>query len=233
MLILRACTVLILIGYSAMPVCGQTQADLTGAAGQRLIAAENRYENCYLRIVERYRANKSFLRHFKDADRAWMRCQDAYIDAIYPGNPDLWGSVRNMCEYGWRRTITEQRTRQLKAFLSIRKYPAASKRSFLQAYEKQTNVYKAVAKAYNNNKDFVQALDQAEIAWLRFSGADADAFCSLRRGNEQARAFWARKTDLAWQHVKDLRLWLDGIPDGEVCCGTMPWRSHRAEPAPK
>ena len=85
-------------------------------------------------------------------------------------------------------------------------------------------VYAEVLREYAGDKTFVAKFKQAQRSWLAFTDAHlaslypngASAYGSV---NRTCRC--QVKTDFTRERIKQLRQWLDGTPEGDVCGGSI------------
>lgn len=105
--------------------------------------------------------------------------------------------------------------------------------SHWQAADDELNrVYQAVLSKYKDDRAFLEKLRKAQRAWVTFR--DAELAATFPREDKQLhygsvypmcanlfRAQWTR------DRVKQLREWLDGIEEGEVCAGSVPYTPAR------
>jgi uncharacterized protein YecT (DUF1311 family) len=102
--------------------------------------------------------------------------------------------------------------------------------SQLKAADGELNrVYQAILKKYKNDTDFLRKLRNAQQAWLKFRDAELEAKFPLtdkraRYGSAYpmcANLFLAQRTQ---ERIKDLRQWLDGTEEGDVCAGSVHYK---------
>ena len=94
-----------------------------------------------------------------------------------------------------------------------------------------TKVYQQVIQRYSKGSDadlaLVDKLRKAQRAWIKFRDAHIEAIFP----SEDSRHFSARpmcaailQAELTDARIKQLREWLDGLEEGDVCAGTRPYR---------
>ena len=102
--------------------------------------------------------------------------------------------------------------------------------SQLKAADDELNrVYQDILKRYKNDRQFVQKLRNAQQAWLKFRDAELEA--KFPFADKQARygsvypmcanLFLAQRTQ---ERIKDLRQWLDGTEEGNLCAGSVHYK---------
>lgn len=100
----------------------------------------------------------------------------------------------------------------------------------LKAADDELNrVYQAILKKYKSDTDFVRKLRNAQQAWLKFRDAELEAKFPLQDKRARygsvypmcANLFLVRRTQ---ERIKDLRQWLDGTEEGDVCAGSVHYK---------
>ena len=87
-------------------------------------------------------------------------------------------------------------------------------------------IYAKVLKDYAKDPLFLAKLKQAQRAWIAFRDADLSArFPKADKPTEDGSACptcrCAVLTELTEQREKELRVWTDGVPEGDVCNGSV------------
>jgi uncharacterized protein YecT (DUF1311 family) len=100
----------------------QTQTGLNECAGADLAKADRELNRTYQLILEKYAKDSLFLQRLEQAQRAWLAFRDAEIEMKYPGAnarelTARYGTVYPMCFASYKAELTEQRTRELSAWL--------------------------------------------------------------------------------------------------------------------
>jgi uncharacterized protein YecT (DUF1311 family) len=89
-------------------------------------------------------------------------------------------------------------------------------------------VYTAILKKNAEDKRFLDKLKAAQRAWIAFRDAEMGARYPAQDKSEYGSAFnlcWCNAlADLTRRRTADLKLWRDGIPEGDVCVGSYPVR---------
>ena len=86
--------------------------------------------------------------------------------------------------------------------------------------------YSKILKEYGKNAQFVSKLKAAQRAWLAFRDAELEArFPKPDKQAEYGTVYpmcrCTQLQELTEQRRKELGLWLDGIPEGDVCAGSV------------
>jgi uncharacterized protein YecT (DUF1311 family) len=86
--------------------------------------------------------------------------------------------------------------------------------------------YSQVLKDYAKDPEFLTKFKQAQRAWVAFR--DAHLAARFPKTNKQAEygssyptCRCAILTELTQQRTKELKIWADGIPEGDVCNGSV------------
>lgn len=90
-------------------------------------------------------------------------------------------------------------------------------------------VYQLILKKYADNPTFIKRLREAQIAWLKFRDAQIEMrFPTSAKGTPNAQygsvypmCYASYKASLTNQRSKELREWLVGIEEGDVCSGSV------------
>lgn len=94
--------------------------------------------------------------------------------------------------------------------------------------DKQLNeVYQAVLLKHKDDKTFVGKFREAQRAWVKWRDAEAEALYpeedkQLTYGSVYPMCLSVFSKSLTAQRTKELRRWLDGTPEGDVCAGSLP-----------
>jgi uncharacterized protein YecT (DUF1311 family) len=87
-------------------------------------------------------------------------------------------------------------------------------------------VYSKILKEYGNQKDFIIHLKKAQNIWIQFR----DAEMAMRFPKEDKLLHYGSVypmcrsyilAEMTEQRTNKLKIWLDGIEEGEVCLGTI------------
>lgn len=96
-----------------------TQSEINQCSGLDNQAADQELNNVYKAVLSKYANDKTFIKNFKQAQRAWLKWRDAEMAAIYPEQkqPGYYGSSFPGCWVGQLATLTRERTLQLRKWL--------------------------------------------------------------------------------------------------------------------
>ena len=107
-------------------------------------------------------------------------------------------------------------------------YNAAACAALKKADAELNAVYTAVLKKNADDKNFIDKLKVAQRAWVAFRDAEMGARYPEEDKSAYGSAFnlcWCNAlADLTKRRTADLKLWRDGIPEGDVCVGSYPVR---------
>ena len=97
-----------------------------------------------------------------------------------------------------------------------------------QADAELNAVYTAILKKNAADRTFIDKLKVAQRAWVAFRDAEMGARYPEEDKSAYGSAFnlcWCNAlADLTKRRTADLKLWRDGIPEGDVCVGSYPVR---------
>lgn len=94
---------------------------------------------------------------------------------------------------------------------------------YVKADKKLNQVYNRIQLAYKGDRAFLKDLKQAQLAWIAFR----DKQVALRypnradMGSATPMCRFSYIQQLTEQRIAELQQWLDGIPEGDVCTGTI------------
>jgi len=98
----------------------------------------------------------------------------------------------------------------------------------VQADNELNSVYKQILEKYKDDKLFISKLEKAQSNWLKFRDAHLE---SVYPGKNKTFYYGSAypvcanriMTELTQQRIKQLKLWLNGIQEGDVCAGSRKW----------
>ncbi|HEX3319449.1 MAG TPA: lysozyme inhibitor LprI family protein [Terriglobales bacterium] len=106
--------------------------------------------------------------------------------------------------------------------------------SFQTADKELNRTYQAVLKRYAEDASFIAKLRASQRAWLRVREAELDAiFPHSADANyygtiyPQCRA--GKLTKMVTERTRELREWLDGVEEGEICAGSIKTKAALSE----
>jgi uncharacterized protein YecT (DUF1311 family) len=102
-----------------------------------------------------------------------------------------------------------------------------SSRNKQTADQELNDVYQAVLKQHADDKTFTDNLKQAQRAWLKWRDAEMAAIYPERKqpgyyGSSFAGCWSEQLATLTRERTRQLRKWLDGVEEGDVCAGSLP-----------
>jgi uncharacterized protein YecT (DUF1311 family) len=96
---------------------------------------------------------------------------------------------------------------------------------YKEADADMTQVYERILKEYQKDADFIPKLRAAQRAWLTFRDAHLAALYPREgagaHGNVQPMCRCAILAQLTLERTQQLRDWLDGTQEGDVCAGSI------------
>jgi uncharacterized protein YecT (DUF1311 family) len=197
-------------------------------AGNQANKADAQLHAVYKQVTKQFSSNTKFLQKLQLAENAWNAYCDAYIATVFP-NPDrlqAYGSNYQMCFYYRVVEATSTRTGQLKGFLS-KKNPAATPADYQRIDNKLNSTYRQVVKIYDSQ--FIDVLRKAELKWIKFRDADADAYSEAGAPADKDTRHLSRMIELEKDRVEELKQWIDGTDEGDVCAGSIPVHSSSSQ----
>lgn len=93
-------------------------------------------------------------------------------------------------------------------------------------------IYQQVLKEYETDSGFTERLKLAQRAWLMFRDAELEALFPAGDkasvyGTTFPMCFDQWRTRLANERTAQLKRWLDRVPEGDACAGSIQPRSER------
>jgi uncharacterized protein YecT (DUF1311 family) len=78
---------------------------------------------------------------------------------------------------------------------------------------------------YSEDTAFVRNLKNAQRIWIQFRDAEMKAMYPDREagyyGSIQPVCWYNEMTDLTNDRLKRLKIWIDGVSDGDLCSGSV------------
>jgi uncharacterized protein YecT (DUF1311 family) len=95
-----------------------------------------------------------------------------------------------------------------------------------EADKELNRVYSTIKLVYKDNKEFLSALKKSQLAWLKFRDAEYE---TRYPGKEKQFLYGTAYRDcaplleaeLTIKRIIELRRWLTGIAEGDVCSGSI------------
>ncbi len=111
------CSILCL--FLALQGFSQSQLEMNASGKAEFDSADAELNKSYREILQKRRADTSFVVKFKRAQRAWVVFRDAHVDAIYSAANARreYGSVYPSCRYGVLTALTRERVSQLQDWI--------------------------------------------------------------------------------------------------------------------
>lgn len=100
-----------------------------------------------------------------------------------------------------------------------------SYQTFEKTDKELNKIYSQILLKYKNDKIFISKLQKAEIAWIKFRDAEIEAIYPEEDkmhnyGTVYLMCVNGILTEMTQQRIKELKLWLKGMPEGDVCSGS-------------
>jgi uncharacterized protein YecT (DUF1311 family) len=98
---------------------GQSQSDLNEEAAKNYQKADKELNSTYQEILKEYHEDTIFIKNLQAAQKIWIQFRDAEMKAKYPDREvGYYGSVQPMCWSMYMTDLTNDRTKDLKVWLS-------------------------------------------------------------------------------------------------------------------
>ena len=99
------------------PTFAQSQTAMNMKAYSDYKKADAELNVVYQKILKSYVRETAFIKKFRNAQRLWIQLRDAELAAKYP-NSGTYGSVAPMCESIYLETLTRDRIKFLKVWVT-------------------------------------------------------------------------------------------------------------------
>lgn len=99
-------------------------------------------------------------------------------------------------------------------------------KEYQEADSELNTVYKKVLSEYKSDKEFLQKLKKAQQAWIAYRDAHIEsrypaADKQAEYGTMYVTCLCEIQKELTVQRTDMLKLWLDGVKEGETCSGSV------------
>lgn len=98
-----------------------------------------------------------------------------------------------------------------------------AKSSYAEADRELNTIYQEILKQYSAKPKFISKFKSAQRLWIQLRNADLSARYPEKGtyGTSESACAAAYLESLTRERIKVLRVWLDGIPEGDVCNGSV------------
>jgi uncharacterized protein YecT (DUF1311 family) len=107
----------IMVVFASYTASAQSQTAMNMNAGSDYEKADKELNAVYRKILQQYASQPLFIKKLKVAQRLWVQLRDAELAAKYPESGS-YGSVSPMCESIYLETLTKERTKFLRVWLT-------------------------------------------------------------------------------------------------------------------
>lgn len=106
---------------------------------------------------------------------------------------------------------------------------ACAASQFTKADHQLNKVWKAVLVKYKDQPVFLEKLKASQKLWLQFRDAEVAVHFPVGKGEDPSAQYGSAypmcvsqlQTDLTQQRTQQLRVWLNGAQEGDVCAGSI------------
>lgn len=100
------------------------------------------------------------------------------------------------------------------------------------ADQELNRVYQTILKRHAGDKPFIDSLKQAQRAWLKWRDAEMLAIYPERQepgyyGSSFAGCWSGQMASMTRERTRQLKKWLDGVEEGDICAGSLPFKSSQ------
>ncbi|MBB5620796.1 uncharacterized protein YecT (DUF1311 family) [Pedobacter cryoconitis] len=95
--------------------------------------------------------------------------------------------------------------------------------SYKKADNELNTIYQKILKEYAAKTQFIKNIKAAQLLWIKLRNADLAArYPEMGKyGSAEAMCRASYLESLTRDRIKTLKVWLDGIPEGDVCNGSV------------
>jgi uncharacterized protein YecT (DUF1311 family) len=97
--------------------------------------------------------------------------------------------------------------------------------SFEKADKELNDVYTMILKEYKEDTAFIKNLKISQRIWIQFRDAEMNMKYPQREdgyyGKVESMCWYKYEEDLTKERTKKLKVWLQGIKEGDVCIGSV------------
>ncbi|SFE67470.1 lysozyme inhibitor LprI family protein [Flavobacterium xueshanense] len=102
---------------------------------------------------------------------------------------------------------------------------ATANTDYQKADKELNSTYKKILKEYSIDLVFIKNLKIAQNIWIKFRDAEVNMKYPQREpgyyGSIQPTCWRMYMTELTKKRIKELKIWLTGIPEGDACSGSV------------
>ena len=95
------------------------------------------------------------------------------------------------------------------------------------------SVYEQIKREYKEDKEFIRALNDAQVMWEKFRVTEMKMMFPDREpsyyGSAHRMCLNEYSTELIQERIAKLKLWLTGVEEGDVCAGSVKWKESGVE----
>ena len=98
--------------------------------------------------------------------------------------------------------------------------------NYKKADKELNTIYNKILKDYKTDTKFILKIKEAQKAWIKFRDAEMNALFPVEDKNlEYGSVFpmcWSMSlTELTKERTKKLKIWANGIKEGDACSGSI------------
>jgi uncharacterized protein YecT (DUF1311 family) len=99
--------------------------------------------------------------------------------------------------------------------------------AYTEVDEQLNSVYKQILREYQSDRNFTEKLKKAQRAWIAYRDAHLDAIYPAgpsEYGSAHRMCRCMVLTEMTARRVEELRQWIDGLEEGDLCIGSRAMR---------
>jgi uncharacterized protein YecT (DUF1311 family) len=100
---------------------------------------------------------------------------------------------------------------------------AKANSSYINANNELNSAYQKILKEYSSQTQFIKNIKVAQRLWVKLRDADLEARYPKtgKYGSAESMCRASYLESLTRERIKMLKVWIDGIPEGDVCNGSV------------
>jgi len=202
----------------------QTQLSMNQNAALSTQKVEDRMRKAYGDLRRALAQNQDALDKLELAQQAWQAYSTAHEVERFPGdNPrSRYGSIFPMCLLTEREVTTSSRINELSLGdpCQASRNGSPSQPSAQSADAALNEVYRQVRSTYAADTTFLEAMQTAQRAWLKFRDAQV-AFAVAANGKADSTCAERETEAVTRARTNELRQWLIPHEEGDACMGSF------------
>jgi uncharacterized protein YecT (DUF1311 family) len=205
----------------------QSQYELNAQESKAAAQTHGTVKKVIAKLEATNKNNKEFAHLLANSQAKWDKFVEAHLNSVFPMAKEddydgLYGSAYPMCRQSYKAGLNNDRFKELNNWLKLT--GPGDHQKILKEYQKadqdlNTTYQKVMHSQAKDIPYFTTKMIESEKAWISFRDADANAYASLTKKQDDRIQQLIRLTQ---ERTKQLSQWITGIKEGDVCVGSYP-----------